>query len=80
MKKLVTLIVIATLALGIPTVAYAATYLRWTKNIYSISSPEEGSNGVTSDTVTMFDYGEDRCYVATSASGAGLSISCVRQR
>lgn len=83
MKQLIlgaTIGVVAGLLLGGGSV-YAAQYvyeLPWTKNIYNISRYD-----VTDGGVSVFDDGDNKCYVARVGGlgkiGSSLAISCVKR-
>ncbi len=76
MKKVVLVAAIAVL-LALPAGAYAAQFitLPWTNNIYNVSETEESNS-----TVSVFDDGDNKCYVVIKyASSGGTAISCVKR-
>lgn len=72
------------LLIAFPASTIAANYeLPWTKNIYNISDQDKGKH---SGSVSVFDDGDNKCYVARATGGSSqggpdsISISCVREQ
>lgn len=84
MKQLIlgiTIGVAAGLLLGGTAVYAGYVETPWTKNIYNVSDVEEINGSSVGHTVSVFDDGDNKCYVVNAkyVSGRSPAISCVKR-